>query len=113
MGYRGYNGYGGGYDSTGRWRSEAWHMDGGANDEGWYNAYCTSCGKVTEHGRSEGCVPCNDYAIRLAARRQRSGKQTAQVGEYTVTRYPNGKRYCTCKGFKFRKQCKHTGMATF
>ena len=24
-------GYGGGYDSTGRWRSEAWHMDGGAN----------------------------------------------------------------------------------
>ena len=112
MGYRNYNGYGGGW-SGGRWRSEAYMMDGGANDEGWYHAYCTSCGKETEHGRSEGCVPCGDYAARLAARRQRTGKQTAHVGEYTVTRYPNGKRYCTCKGFKFRKQCKHTGMATF
>ena len=53
----------GGYDSTGRWRSEAWHMDGGANDEGWHQAYCHSCGKKTEHGRGSGCVPCGDRRI--------------------------------------------------
>ena len=36
MSYRYRNNYAvdGGYDSTGRWRSAAWHMDGGANDEG-------------------------------------------------------------------------------
>ena len=50
----------GGYDSTGRWRSEAWHMDGGANDEGWHQAYCSYCGKKTEHGRGSGCVPCGN-----------------------------------------------------
>ncbi len=61
MSYR-RNGYGGGYDITGRWRSEAWHMDGGANDEGWYHKYCGACGKKTEHGRGEGCVPCGDRA---------------------------------------------------
>ena len=102
---------GGGYDRTGRWRSEAWHMDGGANDEGWHQAFCYNCGTTTEHGRGSGCVPCADKAIRRRARQV--GKQTAQVGEYTVTRYPNGKRYCTCKGFKFRKQCKHTAQAIF
>lgn len=58
----------GGFDSTGRWRSEAWHMDGGANDEGWHQAYCNRCGKVTEHGRGSGCVPCGD---RMAAGRSR------------------------------------------
>jgi|TARA_R110000824_G_scaffold6506_9_gene30088 hypothetical protein len=26
---------------------------------------------------------------------------------YTVTSYPNGRSYCTCKGFQFRKTCKH------
>ena len=58
----------GGYDSTGRWRSEAWHMDGGANDEGWHRAYCHRCSKETEHGRGSGCVPCGD---RMAASRSR------------------------------------------
>ena len=37
---------------------------------------------------------------------------TAQVSgskgqTYTVSRYPNGRTYCTCKGFQFRKTCKH------
>tara|TARA_Y100000592_G_scaffold92987_1_gene155486 strand:- start:665 stop:1300 length:636 start_codon:yes stop_codon:yes gene_type:complete len=63
----------GGYDATGRWRSEAWHMDGGANDEGWHQAYCNRCGKVTEHGRGSGCVPCGD---RMAAtHRRRASKK--------------------------------------
>ena len=61
----------GGYDSTGRWRSEAWHMDGGANDEGWHQAYCHSCGRKTEHGRGSGCVPCENRAIRQQARKNR------------------------------------------
>ena len=59
----------GGYDSTGRWRSEAWPMDGGANDEGWHQAFCSYCGKKTEHGRGSGCVPCGD---RQAAYRRRN-----------------------------------------
>ena len=58
----------GGYDSTGRWRSEAWHMDGGANDEGWHYAYCSRCGKETEHGRGSGCVPCGNRAITARSR---------------------------------------------
>jgi len=56
----------GGYDTTGRWRSEAWHMDGGANDEGWHQRYCSVCNKETEHGRqSTGnfCVPCSDRRL--------------------------------------------------
>ena len=44
-------------------RSEAYYMDGGANDEGWHYRYCPACGKETEHGRQVGgnfCVPCAD-----------------------------------------------------
>ena len=69
----------GGYDSTGRWRSEAWHMDGGANDEGWHQAYCHRWGKMTEHGRGSGCVPCGD---RMAASRARpkAKKKSFNVG---------------------------------
>ena len=74
-----YNNYtmAGGYDSTGRWRSEAWHMDGGANDEGWHQAHCHLCGKETEHGRGSGCVPCGDRAVRQRLRK--SQKNPAQA----------------------------------
>ena len=45
MGYRRSNyGYGGGYVG-GRWRSEAWHMDGGANDEGWHYRFVTTAAR--------------------------------------------------------------------
>lgn len=75
MGYRRsrYNNYAmaGGYDSTGRWRSEAWHMDGGANDEGWHHRYCGACGTETEHARGGGCVACDNRAIRQQARKNR------------------------------------------
>ena len=93
---------------AGKWRSDAWWEDGGANDEGWHKAYCHVCARTTEHGRGSGCVPCGDKAIR-----RRLGKQAVQVGAYTVTRYPNGKRYCNCKGFQFRKTCKHINLAKF
>ena len=80
MGYRrsysnrnSYSAYGS-HDSTGRWRSEAWHMDGGANDEGWHQAYCSYCGKETEHGRGSGCVPCGD---RMSAARNRPKKKAS------------------------------------
>ena len=64
-------GYSGGYDSTGRYRSEAWHMDGGANDEGWHYRFCNYCGKETEHGRGSGCVPCGDRIAAARARKRR------------------------------------------
>lgn len=79
MGYRRrsyssrYNNYtvSGGYDSTGRWRSEAWHMDGGANDEGWHHRYCGTCGSETEHARGGGCVSCDNRAVAERARKNR------------------------------------------
>ena len=96
----------GGYYS-GRYRTDAWLADGGANDEGYYYKYCMTCGRRTEHDLTI-CIPCGDRAHS-----RRSAKQSVTVGNYTVTRYPNGKRYCTCKGFKFRKTCKHTNIAVF
>jgi len=78
------------------------------NDEGWHYRHCHRCGTATEHGTMEGCVPCGNA---LLARRRTV--KTATVGDYTVKLYPNGKRYCDCKGFKFRKTCKHTAAAMF
>ena len=53
-----------------RYRSEAWHMDGGANDEGYHTRYCTACASKTEHGITEGCIPCGDKMAASAARRR-------------------------------------------
>ena len=57
----------GGY-SGGRWRSEAWWMDGGANDEGYHDKYCHVCSGTTEHERDD-CIPCTDRAISQRNRR--------------------------------------------
>lgn len=54
----------------GKYRNEAWRMDGGANDEGFHYRYCYTCGKRTEHGQGEGCVPCGDRAIRARLARK-------------------------------------------
>ena len=62
----------GGYDSTGRWRSEAWHMDGGANDEGWHYRYCNYCCAKTEHARGGGCVDCDNRIVAARARKNKS-----------------------------------------
>jgi hypothetical protein len=55
------------YDSTGRYRSEAWHEDGGANDEGYTQDQCHTCGEETEHERGE-CIPCADRDSRVSQR---------------------------------------------
>jgi hypothetical protein len=89
----------GGY-YAGRYRSDAWLADGGGNDEYW-DKYCAACGHVTDHDGS-GCAECHNREIR-----QRSSVKSITVGNYTVKVYPNGTRYCSCKGFKFRKTCKH------
>ena len=81
----------GGYDSTGRWRSEAWHMDGGANDEGWHQAYCNYCGKETEHGRGSGCVPCGDR--RLAPKVSRKKAKVANPNPHKLDRWAALKLY--------------------
>ena len=62
------------YRQFAQYRSEAWHMDGGANDEGWHQAYCSRCSKETEHGRqSTGvyCVPCDDRTRYYPARKHK------------------------------------------
>ena len=110
MGYRRNYGYGG-YSSSGRYRSEAWHMDGGANDEGWHDKYCHSCARVTEHGLTEGCVPCGDRAIRARNSGIRKVIVSGTSGDHTVKIYPGGKKYCSCKGFQFRKTCPHLKKA--
>ena len=59
-------------------------MDGGANDEGWHNAYCGYCNKNTEHGgHSSGsyCVTCDD---RQRAYRARQNVSIVKVGKYVV-----------------------------
>lgn len=89
-------------------KSDAWHEDGGANDEGWHDKYCYNCGKTTEHGRQVGgsyCVPCDNRK-----RVFRSKVKTHNVEGYVVKEYPNGAKYCNCKGFKFRKTCRHIGQ---
>ena len=43
------------------YRSDAWYMDGGANDEGYENKYCHYCAKKTEHEQND-CIPCSDRA---------------------------------------------------
>ena len=63
----GYNSYNTGCDSTGRYRSEAWHEDGGANDEGYSHGYCTPCGRETEH-ESGSCIPCEEREQRVSQR---------------------------------------------
>jgi hypothetical protein len=76
----------GGYDSTGRWRSEAWHMDGGANDEGWHQAYCSYCGKETEHGRGSGCVPCENRIVASRVSRKNKVKLPKDTHEKAMVR---------------------------
>jgi len=98
MRYRKYSGY--------DFKSEAYRMDGGANDEGWHYRYCHTCNKQTEHGRGSGCVPCGDKAARWN-RSVRVVKVAGSSETHTVKIYPNGKAYCSCKGFKFRKTCNH------
>ncbi len=44
-------------------RSEAYRVDGGANDEGWHYRYCSICGTEAEHARGGGCVDCDNRAI--------------------------------------------------
>ena len=58
------------YNTDRRERSEAWHMDGGANDEGYFYRYCSACDKETEHDLAN-CIPCGDMAAAVSARAQK------------------------------------------
>lgn len=82
------------------------------NDEGWHYRYCSRCYTTTEHGITEGCVPCGNAAVRNRAA-IRTATVTGSTGDHIVKLYPNGVRYCSCKGFKFRKICPHIKAAKF
>ncbi len=34
------------------------------NDEGWHYRHCYTCNRETEHGITEGCVPCGNRHLR-------------------------------------------------
>lgn len=57
--YRSYGSSSYGYSSTGygKYKSEAYHVDGGANDEGYNWRHCYTCSEKTEHDMSE-CLSC-------------------------------------------------------
>ncbi len=99
------------YNRRNRYRSEAGHMDGGSNDEGWHSKYCYTCSRTTEHGITEGCVPCGDRAARTRSSGIRKVIVSGTSGDHTVKIYPGGKKYCSCKGFQFRKTCSHIKRA--
>ena len=42
------------------------------NDEGWHFRHCHRCGKKTEHGVSEGCVPCLNAVVRRRLAREKN-----------------------------------------
>ena len=97
----------GGYHA-GRYRSDAWWADGGSNDEGFHYRWCSSCNARTEHELTSGCCECHNRAIRRRDRVRSVEIPASSGASHTVKVYPNGARYCSCKGFKFRKSCKHT-----
>ena len=74
------------------------------NDEGYHYAYCHTCCRKTEHDL-RNCIECDNRAFR-----RRHQIRTTQVGDHTVKTYPGDKKFCTCKGFQFRKTCKHIGL---
>ncbi len=77
------------------------------NDEGYYWNYCSWCNQKTEH-ESGSCIPCDNRMIaRRAKKSVRSVTVSGSTGDHTVKIYPNGAKYCSCKGFKFRKTCSH------
>jgi hypothetical protein len=49
------------------------------------------------------------FCKRMEAKKldQNKGAKTWKIKDYVVTRSTNGTYNCTCKGFMFRKQCKH------
>ena len=49
---------GGGY-YAGRYRSDAWFADGGANDEGYNYRHCYDCRDTTEHDLNS-CLQCGN-----------------------------------------------------
>ena len=48
------------YSTTPPWarRSYGGNPDAGANDEGFYQAWCSSCQRKTEHDPCSGCCSC-------------------------------------------------------
>ena len=49
------------------------------NDEGWHFRHCHRCGKKTEHGVSEGCVPCLNAVVRRRIARENGGTQLGKT----------------------------------
>jgi hypothetical protein len=49
----------------------------------------------------------NDVRIRFNNKNKTGSSKTWKVKEYTVTLNVDGKYSCTCKGFAFRRECKH------
>lgn len=53
-----YSSYGYNTSGYGRYKPDAYYVDGGANDEGYNWRYCCTCSEETEHDLST-CLQCN------------------------------------------------------
>ena len=81
------------------------------HDLGCRYEYCYTCNRKTEH-ESGSCISCEYRAPRRAKKQIQKIEVSGSKGNtYTVSIYPNGAKYCNCKGFKFRKTCKHIAQA--
>ena len=98
-----------------KWQRKGQWVD---NDEGYHYRYCGACGGKAEHDFN-GCVDCHNRALR-----KRMANKPAPVFDgivnrefiagtpYLVTLRESGKKVCNCKGYIFRKKCKHLEMTT-
>ena len=81
------------------------------NDLGCKMIWCPHCSRKTEHENGTICVECERRYIQRKAKKAKQQVRSVTVSKYIVKIYPNGKKYCSCKGFQFRKTCKHLALA--
>jgi len=84
-------------------------MDGGANDEGWHQAWCSYCNRNTEHGRGSGCVPCGDRIVSSKAKQVKTVK-AVNLNPFKLDRWAVLKLYEVSEGplYGFLKSLKES-----
>lgn len=105
------------------------------NDEGYHYKFCAACCGQAEHDFN-GCVDCDNRRVVRETRRKAHydkdwreknakyvpvdliiNRETFPTGDgngrYTVIGRRSGEKTCDCKGYQYRKQCKHLQLVAF